>query len=81
MPIGRPVSSFLAVRRRRLLQRRARGTRHARGERPARRLFGGVGELHRPRPLLAGIDLEVAGAVVAARQAIIRAANGEFFLA
>jgi hypothetical protein len=33
--------------------------------------FRGVGELHRPGALLAGVDLEEAGAVEAARQAIL----------
>src|SRR5664280_1970815 len=42
-------------------------------------LFGAVGQLHRPGSLLAGVDLEEAGAVIAARQAVIGTADGEFF--
>ena len=43
--------------------------------------FRGVGELHRPGALLAGVDLEEAGAVEAARQAILDAADGELLVA
>ena len=46
-----------------------------------RRLVGRLGELHGPGPLLAGIDLEEAGAVIAAREAILDAADGEFLVA
>src|SRR4051812_14569449 len=47
----------------------------------ARTLFGGLGELHGPGALLAGVDLEEAGAVEAARKAILGAADGELFVA
>src|SRR4029077_7793794 len=42
------------------------------------RLLGGLGELHGPGALVAGVDLEEAGTVVAVRQAIADAADGEF---
>ena len=50
---------------------------------PARaaRLLVGFGQLHGPGALLAGIDLEEAGAVKAARQAILGALDGEFLVA
>src|SRR3954452_19559323 len=41
------------------------------------RLVGRFGQLNGPRRLVAGIDFEEAGAVIAARQAIVRAADGE----
>ena len=44
-------------------------------------LFAGFGQLHGPGALFAGIDLEEAGAVEAARQAILGAADGEFLVA
>src|ERR1700730_15601262 len=46
-----------------------------------RRQLGRLGQLHRPRRLLAGIDLEEPGAVEAARKAIRGALDGELFLA
>ena len=69
--------------RRRVAPRWTAGWRRA-DCRPAaalRRLLAGFGELHRPGRLLAGIDLEKAGAVVAARQAIADAADGELLVA
>src|SRR5206468_11113070 len=45
------------------------------------RLLVDIGELHRPGSLLAGVDLEIAGPVIAARQAILGAADGEFLVA
>src|SRR5262245_2143342 len=69
-------------RRRRQCCRWARiADRRAGRQWPIGRLLGGVGQLHRPGTLLAGIDLEKSGAVVAARQAVLGAANGEFFFA
>ena len=62
-------------------RRATAGQRHARLQRLLRRLVGRFGELHRPGRLLAGVDLEEAGAVIAARQAILGAADGEFLLA
>src|SRR5688572_14771081 len=47
----------------------------------ARSLFGGLGELHGPGALLAGVDLEEAGAVEAACKAILGAADGELLVA
>ena len=55
--------------------------RRARRQRPLLRAFRGVGELHRPGALLAGVDLEEAGAVEAARQAILGALDGELLVA
>ena len=46
-----------------------------------RRLLVGVGQLHGPCPLFAGIDLEEAGAVKAARQAILGALDRELLVA
>src|SRR5690349_18692870 len=40
-----------------------------------------LGELHRPGRLLAGIDLEETGAVIAARQAVGVAVDGELLVA
>ena len=48
---------------------------------PLRGLFAGFGQLHRPGALLAGVDLEEAGAVETARQAILGALDGEFLVA
>ena len=56
--------------------RRARHSRH-----PLRLLFRAFGQLHRPGALLAGVDLEEAGAVETARQAILGALDGEFLVA
>src|SRR5262245_55441490 len=44
------------------------------------RLVGRFGKLDRPRRLVAGVDLEEPGAVIAARQAIVGAADGELLL-
>ena len=56
---------------------RSRNSRHA----LLRGLFVGFGQLHGPGSLLAGVDLEEAGAVEAARQAILGALDGEFLVA
>src|SRR5215467_130806 len=45
-----------------------------------RRLLGGIGQLHRPRPLLAGVDLEESGSVITAGKTVFRAANGEYLV-
>src|ERR1700727_2089429 len=50
----------------------------ARRQRLLRRLLGGLGELHGPSALLAGIDLEEASAVIAVGQAIADTPDGEF---
>src|ERR1700689_5611049 len=47
-------------------------------QRLLRGLLGGFGELHGPGALLAGIDLEEAGAVIAVGQTVADAADGEF---
>src|SRR6185295_7521901 len=44
-------------------------------------LVGRLGQLDGPGTLLRGVDLEKAGAVIAAREAILDAANGEFLVA
>ena len=59
--------------------RAARCIRHPRH--PLRRRFVGFGQLHGPGALLAGVDLEEAGAVKTARQAILGALDGEFLVA
>ncbi len=46
-----------------------------------RLLFVGFGQLDGPCALLAGVDLEKAGAVIAARQAVLGALDGEFLVA
>src|SRR5262249_38082328 len=46
----------------------------------SRRLLGGIGQLHRPRPLLAGVDLEETGSVITAGKTVFRAANGEYLV-
>ena len=93
LPEAGPSVATILVRRRRLisagpfgncdgdLPARRRQHRRARCQRPLLRPFGGVGELHRPGALLAGVDLEEAGAVEAARQAILGALDGEFLVA
>src|SRR5260221_5003554 len=43
--------------------------------------LGWFGELHGPRRLLGGVDLEKSGAIEAAREAIRRALDGELSLA
>ena len=58
-----------------------RAQRIAGRQRLLRRLLARFGELHGPGALLAGIDLEKAGAVVAARQAIADAADRELLVA
>ena len=55
---------------------RSRNSRHA-----LRGLLVGFGQLHGPCSLFAGVDLEEAGAVEAARQAILGALDGEFLVA
>src|SRR5216684_3175108 len=60
---------------RRLRRRDARLQGRLRGE------LGRFGELHGPRRLLGGIDLEKPGAVEAAREAIGCALDGELLLA
>src|SRR5205085_10449921 len=50
-------------------------------QRLLRRLLGRLGELHGPGALLAGVDLEKAGAVIAARQTILDALDGELLVA
>src|SRR6185437_2967495 len=77
------VSFFAAVcwSRRRRHRRPLGGGRRALRQGPGRLLFGAVGQLHGPGALFTGIDLEEAGLVEAARQAILGAANGEFLLA
>src|SRR5215831_4938213 len=52
---------------------RSRQAGHAR----LRRLLVGIGQLHRPGALVTGVDLEEAGAVEAARQAVLGALDGE----
>jgi len=44
------------------------------------RLFVRFGQLHGPGALLAGVDLEEAGTVETARQAILGALDGEFLV-
>ena len=92
---GPSVATILARRRRliglRVLAAVGGGGRRGAGgrQRPGVRggsgrsggLLGGVGQLHGPGALLAGVDLEEAGAVIAARQAVLGAANGELLLA
>src|SRR5262249_20586560 len=86
---GAAVASVLASGRRRSCgcgprsgwgggcRRRRRRTRL---QRLLRRLLGRFGELHRPRRLLAGVDLEEAGTVVAAREAVVGALDGEYLI-
>src|SRR3954463_16074696 len=62
-----------------LRQSRERGGRNARRE--LRGLVTRFGELHRPGALLGGIDLEEAGAVITAREAVLDALDGEFLVA
>src|SRR5579862_5470219 len=75
-------------RRRRHAHRRSRQSRAGgwvyragSGRRRLYRLLTRFGKLNRPGALFAGIDLEEAGAVVAARQAIADAADREFLVA
>src|SRR5437867_6364779 len=44
-------------------------------------LVGRFGELHSPGALLRGVDLEEAGAVISAREAVLDAFDGEFLVA
>src|SRR6516165_7773325 len=45
-----------------------------------RRLLSRIGQLHRPRPLLAGVDLEESGSIITAGKTVFRAANGEYLV-
>src|ERR1700756_2300847 len=56
---------------------RSRQAGHAR----LRRLLVGIGQLHRPGALVAGVDLEEAGTVEAACQAVLGALDGELLVA
>src|ERR1700677_971024 len=67
-------------RRRRGPRTRGRAGRLAGRNRPLRRLAG-LGELHRPGLLFAGIDLEEAGAVESAGKAIAGTPDGELLVA
>src|SRR5215472_14649428 len=79
---GADVAS-VAVSRRRRRRARSAGSRRGLKHRNARlqglhgRLVSRFGELHGPGRLVAGIDLEEAGAVIAAREAIFGSADGE----
>src|SRR5262245_16853987 len=64
-----------------VLRRRRNEQRPARRLRLLRRLLVRFGQLHRPRLLLGGVDLEEAGAIKTARQAIAGAANRELLVA
>src|SRR5215467_12888257 len=48
--------------------------------RTLRRLLGRVGQLNRPRPLLARVDLEEPGSVITTSKTVFRAANGEYLV-
>src|SRR5262249_41110820 len=87
---GPRVATILVRRRRRIscgfapaASARAAGSRRGLKHRNARlqglhgRLVSRFGELHGPGRLVAGIDLEEAGAVIAAREAIFGSAYGE----
>src|SRR5712692_8965251 len=67
-------------RRRDALGRRG-DQRRERRQRPLRRLLGRLGELHRPRTLLAGVHLEEPGLLEAAGEAVLDAADGELLVA
>src|SRR3989304_539188 len=73
-------SAVVGWRRGRRDARLPRGARRAGLQRPVGGLLGAVGQLHRPGALLAGVDFEEPGAVIAARQAVFGAANGELLL-
>src|ERR1700722_6610046 len=87
-----PSVARILIRRRRLMAW-ARGLRLAGGQTPPGavgsgdsrpplpRLFARLGQLHGPGALLAGVGLEEAGTVEAARQAILGALDGEFIVA
>src|SRR5882724_5146000 len=81
---GADVASVTASRRRRRRARPAGGRRRLK-HRNARlqglhgRLIGRFGQLDGPRRLIAGVDLEKSGAIIAAREAIVGAADGELF--
>src|SRR4051794_2053145 len=62
-----------------LRQSRDRGWRDARRE--LRGLVTRFGELHCPGALLGSVDLEEAGAVITAREAVLDALDGEFLVA
>src|SRR5690348_15307808 len=70
-----------AARRRARAGRRDPAQRVARRQWISRRLLAGFGELYGPGALLAGVDLEKAGAIKTARQAIADAANGKLLVA
>src|SRR5688500_635201 len=72
--LGAGVSSGLL-----LLGRR--GQRRVWRRRLLRRLIGRLGELHCPGALLCGVDFEKAGPVIAAREAVLDALDGEFLIA
>src|SRR3954452_20989484 len=79
---GADGASVLASRRGRTTgDRRWRHQRDARLQGLRGRLLGRFGQLHRPGRLLAGIDLEIAGAVEAAGKAILDTADGELLVA
>src|SRR5713226_7425966 len=67
MPARVPAAPVPGGRRRHGHQRRARAGRSA---------LGRFGELHRPGPLLPGVDLEEPGAVVPAREAVRGSPDG-----
>jgi hypothetical protein len=46
-----------------------------------RPVFAGLGQLHGPRALIAGVYLEKSGAVEAARQTVVCAPDCEFLVA
>src|SRR5207244_1512426 len=89
--LARPGSRWQTGRARRRCALRIRHARQAAGptwadrsrdsRHPLRRLLVGFGQLHGPGALLAGIDLEEAGAVEPARQAILGTLDGEFLVA
>src|SRR5262249_56579055 len=60
--------------------RGAPGSRSLRGG-DTRLALARFGELHRPVGLLAGVDLEEAGAIIAVRQTVADAADQEFLVA
>src|SRR5215831_11626335 len=75
--------ALVAVSRRRRRRARSAGSRRGLEHRNAGlqglhgRLVGGLGQLYGPGRLVTGIDFEKAGAVVAAREAIVGSADGE----
>src|ERR1700736_3445423 len=83
--VAASVLAFRSSRRRAGYRPAGAGRRlHRRSARLQGRLrcqLGRFGELHGPRRLLGGIDLEKPGTVKAACEAIRRALDGELFLA